>query len=203
MAFSLTNLGKVAYVLGDYQEAHDRFQEGLRIRQTMRDTRGIGMCLNQLGDTAAALGDYAEAEQYYHASRQLFEQIGNQWGVAASLTRLGYHALALDDLLAARRFFHTALQIAHEIRAMPCMLEALMGFAVLLTETDPSQAMNLAFLVEQHPAATKESKDRAAEVRSRQAAHQPFPNEQERQIGQDSDHILDKVVTTLLHQAMI
>ncbi len=203
MAFSLTNLGKVAYVLRDYQEARDRFQEGLRIRQTMRDTRGIGMCLNQLGDTAAALGDYAEAEQYYHASRQLFEQIGNQWGVAASLTRLGYHALALDDLLAARHFFHTALQIAHETRAMPCMLEALMGFAVLLTETDPSQAMNLAFLVEQHPAATKESKDRAAEVRSRQAAHQPFPNEQERQIGQDSDHILDKVVTTLLHQAMI
>lgn len=200
MAFSLTNLGKVAYVLGDYQEARTRFQEGLRIRQAMRDTRGIGLCLNQLGDTAAALGDYAEAEQRYHASQQLFQQIGNQWGVAASLTRLGYHALALNDPPAARRFFHTALQIAHETRAVPCMLEALMGFAALLTETDPSQAVNLAFLVEQHPAATKESKDRAAEVRSRRAVHQSFPNEQKLQIGQDSDHILDKVVATLLHQ---
>jgi tetratricopeptide (TPR) repeat protein len=162
MAFSLINLGNVAYALGEYAEAQQRFQEAMAIREALEDSRGTALCLNSLGDTAAAMANHAEATRCYQSALALFQAIGNQSGAAASLNRLGYHALALGDAAGARGYFHTALRTAWDIQSTPQALDAIIGTA--LADTTSGQALDLAALVWSHPAATRESRDRAASL---------------------------------------
>lgn len=162
MAFSLTNLGRVSHALGDYQEAQARFRESLTIREAMRDARGTAVCLNDLGDTAFAQADYAEAQRQYRASLHISQGIGNRWGISSALARLGDVALTAGDAPTARACFYQALQVAHESQAVPRMLDAMMGIATLITAENTLLACQLALLVQNHPAASRHSKDRAA-----------------------------------------
>ncbi len=176
MTFSLTNLGRVAFALRDYREAQARYQESLVIREAMADARGTAVCLNDLGDTADALADDVTAQNYYQASLKISQEIGNPWGISASLTRLGHLALARGERETAQHHFYQALRVAHESYAIPRLLDALVGIASLMTDREMSQAYRLAAFVQAHPAASKESQDRAVLLlkMTQTAVSQPF-----------------------------
>lgn len=159
--FTLISLGRVALAERAFAEARHWFSEGLAIREALGDGRGIGLCLRYLGDIAAALEDHGEAQRLYQESLARFKAIGDQAGAAASLIKLGDNALALHQRPAAHSSFFEALRAAWAIRATPEILEALAGIATVRAEDNPSQAYALATLVAQHPAVTRESKDRA------------------------------------------
>jgi len=165
--FNLIMLGRVAYALGEYVEARHQFQESLIIRHAIADTRGIALCLNYLGETAAAQGNYAEARGLYRESLALFREIGNLAGAALGLTRLGDTALALQEPDAARQYFREALSSARQAQALPHMLAALAGIAMVQIDTDPDLAETLVALGEQHPATTQETRDRVTTLRAR------------------------------------
>lgn len=179
MAFSLTNLGRVAFALRDYRGAQARYQESLVIREAMADARGTAVCLNDLGDTADALADGGTAQNYYQASLKISQEIGNPWGIAASLTRLGHLALARGEREIAHSHFYQALRVAHESYAIPRLLEALVGIASLMAIQEMGQAYRLCAFVQMHPAASKDSQDRAALLLKMMptAVYESFPPE--------------------------
>jgi len=166
--FNLINLGRVAYALGEYAEARRQFLESLTIRHAMADTRGIALCLNHLGETAAAADNHVEARRLYQESLALFREIGHLAGAAMALTRLGDTTLALGDAGEAARHFRQALATAQQAQALPQALAALVGIATVRIESDPGLAATLARLVEHHPAATQETRERAAHLRNRE-----------------------------------
>lgn len=193
--FNLIILGRVAYALGEYDEARRQFHESLMNRHALRDTRGTALCLNHLGETAEAQGDPAEARRLYEESLALFNEIGNRAGAAMVLNHLGHHALARQDVAAAQRSFHAALQTAWQTQALPHALAALVGMAIIRARDAPEQALELAILVEQHPAATQESKDRAAALR-RQIMPGASPAATQRQDA--ASRSLDEVVARIV-----
>jgi predicted ATPase len=170
LVFTLVSLGRVDLALGAYEEARRSFQEGLAIRAAFGDTRGTALCLNYLGDTAHALADFGEARRCYQESLALFKEIGNRAATATSLTKLGYNALALQEIGTASAYFYDALRTAWGAQSIPRALEAIAGVAETLTTDSPDQARELACLVQRHPAATQESRDRAATILARFAS---------------------------------
>jgi predicted ATPase len=161
MVFPLISLGRVAQAQGDYRSAQRYFQEGLAIRQGFGDTRGVALCLQYLGDTAHAQADIPEAGWFYHEALALFRTIGNRGGEVAVLAKLGYNALSIHDT-AAWAYFRQALAVAWDTQITPRILEALVGAATALAAANPARACALGSLVERHPAATQESRERAA-----------------------------------------
>jgi DNA-binding SARP family transcriptional activator/predicted ATPase len=164
IGFSLTNLGRVSYALGNFPEAWNRFLESLTIREELGDARGQALCLRYLGNTALAQGEYRTAQEKYEASLAIFREIGNQIGIAATLNHLGYLSLALAEQARAQRYFLEALFIAHQVTAVPRMMEALIGLAPLYIDDMPQRALDIALLVEQHSASTGESRERAGDL---------------------------------------
>lgn len=160
MVFALISLGRVAQALGNDEEARRAFQEGLAIRELVGDARGVALCLDHLGDTEEALANYDAARRHYQDSLARFREIGNQAGVATALTKLGYNALAQHQPEAASSSFRDALRIAWAVQAQPRALDALAGLAIVLAASEPARAEELSALVQRHPAATRESRDR-------------------------------------------
>ncbi len=197
--FNLINLGRVAYALGEYAEARHQFLESLTIRHALADTRGIALCLNHLGETAAADGNHVEARRLYRESLALFREIGHLAGAAMALSRLGDTLLALGDTKEAAQHFQQALATAQQAQALPQALAALAGIATVHIESDPGLADTLARLVEQHPAATQETRERAAQLRrqeqtpSAEAAPQPAETAE---LPEDLDELIAVLIRT-------
>lgn len=61
VAFGLFHEGRIARLKGDYQEAHSRHAEALRLFQQLRDRRGTGYSLAGFAVLAAAQGQMERA----------------------------------------------------------------------------------------------------------------------------------------------
>jgi len=199
MVFALISLGRVDQALGEYEAARRSFQEGLAIREMLGDARGIALCLDHLGDTEEALANYGAARRCYQESLARFQEIGHQVGAATSLTKLGYNALAIQEPKAARAYFLDALRIAWTSQAIPRALDALAGMAAVWLSDRPTRAASLATLVQSHPAATQESRGRAATILEQlrsPTAHDLYTRPQRWHDGQS----IEMIVTTLMNE---
>ena len=102
---TLNLLGHAAFQLGQYDQARERFDGALTIRQALGDRYRVAETLAGLGMIAFVLGQ-PDAERLLLECLTIREQIGDTIGVAKSLTNLGnvyerqgrYHeALALYE----------------------------------------------------------------------------------------------------------
>jgi DNA-binding CsgD family transcriptional regulator len=132
MAFSLTNLGKVAYALGEYAEARWFFEQSLQTRVDLCDTRGVAISYNRLGDAAMALGNQVEAGRRYAQSLALLREIGNQWGMSESLINLGQLAATQSRAAAATRLLQEALRLALDTQSAPQVVTIMAAFAPIV-----------------------------------------------------------------------
>lgn len=167
ITFSLNLLGQVAHTSGEYLEAKRFFQESLVISQAIGDDRGVALCLNYLGDVVQMLAEYQGAKQLFQESLTIFKEIGNQWGVISTQIKLGYVAEMLEENAVAKGYFKDALALALEIQAVPLLLDALAGLALLMiTEGNSDQefVLELLALILNHPASSQDTRDRAARL---------------------------------------
>jgi predicted ATPase/DNA-binding SARP family transcriptional activator len=165
MTFSLNNLGQVAYALGEYPDAKVFFEESLAICEEIGDRRGIALCLNYLGDVVQMMGEYQGAKQLYQESLAIFREIGAQWGSISAQTKLGNVAGELGEVEAARAAFRQALRLALSLKAVPAVLDILVGLAALLIKAGEwSQALKLLRVGLSHPASSRDNQDRAARL---------------------------------------
>ena len=95
IAYSLSNLGTLAYSQGDYSAARSLFLEGLALGRELGNKRAIAISLNNLGNLTYMQEDYLAAHSLYLESLQIRRELGDNWGIAASLAGLG--AVAVES----------------------------------------------------------------------------------------------------------
>lgn len=165
VAFSLDHLGQIAFAQGAYEEARDFFRQSVAMRREIKDQRGVGLSLNALGNTELVLGEHAEARRLYAGALSIFQEIGHPLGVVQSLSNLGRVAWLLGEEDHARDLLREALGVARGSAVVPGALEALLGMAEVLAQSDrEEQALVLASFVVAHAASSQRAKARAAEL---------------------------------------
>lgn len=163
IAMGLNFISPTAIHLGRLAEAQAFLEESLRLLTPVGDRWGMGTAYRLLGVVALRQGRIAEAQTLIRQSLDLFSGFITGWDLARSLIYLGEATAADGDSADARRIFLEALELAHEIRAIPLLLEIMTEMAQLYRHAaDPVTAIGIVHVVLNHPAATHEVRERAA-----------------------------------------
>jgi len=157
----LNNLGNIATVARNYARAKTLFEECLAIYRKQGNERGAATVQNNLGTTYKEMGEYTSALLAYLESMSYFKQTGNEYGVAVLLDNLGYTADAMGKPDSSRSYFEEALPKAWSVKALPLVLDVLLGLAKLELASDPERAVQWAAMIRSHPAAYQEIKQKA------------------------------------------
>jgi len=115
IAFSVRNLGFVAYQLGEYVEARRHLEESLAICREINDSDGRAISVNTLGLVAYNLGEFKEARELHRQSLTIGREMGDRQGMAKYLLNLGNVAQRLGDYEEARQLYEESLSICREI----------------------------------------------------------------------------------------
>lgn len=113
-ALTLLTLGQLAVADGDYQGAHERYLESLKLYRNLGARVMIAVMLDSTGFTELHLGNLDSAEQRFIESHALYQQVGHQVGVAMSLINLGDVSLARGDRSQATERYETALKMVQD-----------------------------------------------------------------------------------------
>ncbi|MCP4286076.1 MAG: tetratricopeptide repeat protein, partial [Gammaproteobacteria bacterium] len=159
----------------------------------------IGLILNNLGWLADHQGDYAAARDFQQQSLAILQALGDQWNSANILINLGFVHLHLRSEQ-AHSSLHKALVIAQAIRAIPLILEAVVGFAWLyMHAARPTRAGELAGLAQHHPTHNINVQIRLDELLPQLAEALP-PAELQAALAHGKTLDLDTVVAELLEE---
>lgn len=173
-AMCLGYLSPLVAALGEYTKAKQLLGESLSLSREMGDRWSIALCLNYLGAMTyrGGPGEWPEAKRLHDESLTLYRELGDNWGIAVSQNYLGYVTYTLADYQAANEHFLAALQTATEAQLTPAALDALVGLATLQSQqpageieldlvNQKERVIELLALVLNHPASSRDSKDRA------------------------------------------
>ena len=108
-------LGIIAQVRGDYEEAAGQYQRALDINERLGDQAGMAAGYHQLGMLAQVRGDYEEAARQYQRALDINERLGNQAGLATSYHNLGAIAQVREDYDEAARQYQRSLDIEERL----------------------------------------------------------------------------------------
>ncbi len=165
IAWALDALGDLAGSQGDYARARDLLTESSTLFSAMGDQVSAAWSLCSLGRVLGLMGDHAAARQLLSESLIIFESLDDRHGAAAAHANLAEGAYAGRDLTAARQHWLASLRLAREVGVVPHVMDALVGLAIVLSETGaPEQAHELATLAIAHPATWRETVDAAQAV---------------------------------------
>jgi tetratricopeptide (TPR) repeat protein len=121
-------------------------------------------------------GDLPAARQLLEDNLTLFRSFGDPHGLAITLANLGELALTSGDIDTARNAYRDALEQAHQVYAIPLVLDALAGLAMVFSRAgEHEQALELATIVRNHPISWRDSLVWAEEVRN--SAYAALPDE--------------------------
>jgi predicted ATPase/DNA-binding XRE family transcriptional regulator len=167
LSLVIGQLGRAAQASGKTSEVLELLQESLMLTSETGDRLGLGITLEQLAVVAQASGDEKEARRLLKESIKHFRDIGDTWFMAHALNLDGYFALAMGDETQAQESFKQAGKIAHENEAPPNILDALAGLGTLYAHQGIREmALRITLYILQHPAGTKETKDKVEKLRS-------------------------------------
>lgn len=165
VAWALDALGDLAGATGDYQRAKELLNESSTIFSALGDQVSAAWSLSSLGRVLGLVGERAAARQLLAESLEIFEQLGDLHGAATAGADLGEIAFLDRDLAGARAHWTVALRQAREVGAVPLVLDALVGIALVLAECgEPERAHELAALALGHEAAWKETRASARTI---------------------------------------
>jgi tetratricopeptide (TPR) repeat protein len=108
-------LGILAEVRGDYDEAVRQYQRSLDISERLGDQAGQTGGYHQLGMLAHERGDYDEAARQYQRSLDISERLGDQAGLARSYGQLGRLAHERGDYDEAARQYRRSQDISERL----------------------------------------------------------------------------------------
>lgn len=172
LAVLLDEWGKVARAKGDYAQARQHFQASYTIKRAFNEPEGMAVALNHLGQLAILQHTPDEAETLYQQAYALYTDIGDRVGLATALRGLAQVACARQDDAAARHDFAQALTIATETAFLPLLFAILIDLGDQLVRHDrPILGVRALACVRQHPAADRETKNRAASSLARWRSH--------------------------------
>jgi len=157
MAYTLNNVGKIAWLLGDDESAERHFRASYAVREEFHDREGMALALRHLGDIAVRRHDVQEAAVLYARSVELYRETGDQGGRAAALAGMGRAAALQGNFDDACARFHQALQIVADIQLLPLTLAILAGIGeMFVLAGQPERAAVLLTEVREHAATDSE-----------------------------------------------
>jgi tetratricopeptide (TPR) repeat protein len=115
IASSLDDLGKLAWLRGDYPRALELLREALQARKRLGDRRSIALSLHNLGLVLQDSGSFKEALDAFEQALRIRREIGDQLGVALTLNNLGTIAQDQRDDARAMKLYEEAFAIAREV----------------------------------------------------------------------------------------
>jgi tetratricopeptide (TPR) repeat protein len=126
----MVNLGRVAGVHGDFEEARRLILRSIAVNEETRNRWGMSFCFAHLGRIYHAMNYYEEARAQYRAALAICEEINNRWVMSFTLIQVGRTEYRLNNFSVARLSFRRALTLASEIKAVPLMLDAMINLAI-------------------------------------------------------------------------
>ncbi|MFF4017901.1 TIR domain-containing protein, partial [Streptomyces sp. NPDC001843] len=108
-------LGIIAQLRGDYQQAEERYRACLTMAEELGDRSGIASSYHQLGMIAQERGDYQQAEERYRACLTIKEELGDRSGIASSYHQLGIIAQLRGDYQQAEERYRASLTTKEEL----------------------------------------------------------------------------------------
>lgn len=176
IATALVNLGFIALGRRQYAEVKPLEEEAVEIFREIGYPMGVAVALNNWGVACQMLGEYAEARAILQECLTLCRELGHRHIAAHALGSLGGVAGALGEYQAAWESTRKGLQMAREIGSISATLFGLVSAATLFArQGEKEQAVEVSTLIFHHPAANRETKDRAAQLLAELAEHLPLP----------------------------
>jgi predicted ATPase/DNA-binding SARP family transcriptional activator/Tfp pilus assembly protein PilF len=162
IALTLCDLGEVARLRGEFSQAHEYYRRSLALGEEIGLRAVQAEALRGFGNLRVKQEQYAEARAFFQRSLEI-SQVSGLWAHSPSvLTGLGWAALGLGSCADARQYFLEALERESDTRRRPILLDALAGLACCLAGGgEEAEALGLARLILEHPAATHETRERA------------------------------------------
>ena len=130
----LRELGIIALMIGDYDEAQEKFQTSLEIWQELGDVNVISSLIN-LGYVDCQLGQYGEARRLLEEAQILCQQGGYEEAGAFSIYYLGLVMLGEAKLVEAALYFEKALTSYRDLEHRWGMALSMQGLALVALET--------------------------------------------------------------------
>lgn len=163
-------LGYALQLQGRLAEAEHSYTESLQLAEELQLNAHRAQVLWARGSLAEQQAEYATAKALFTDSLAN----GNVVRANKMLPTLGWALLGLDEWEAAKVYFVQVCSEAQSRYAVPICLDAQVGLAYLRgirakqtiqpNGTELSEAINMLQFVEQHPAATQETRQRIADV---------------------------------------
>lgn len=112
----LNVLGLVYHILKrDSQNARQRFDKALQLRQSSGDRRGEAETLNNIARIYESSGQRQKAIEYYTRSLQPWQEVGDQYGQAWTLFNIGRVHYLSQDAQEALDYQNRALKMWHDL----------------------------------------------------------------------------------------
>jgi predicted ATPase/DNA-binding CsgD family transcriptional regulator len=130
--------------LGEFDPAHDRFDQALTIWITVNDSVGTARTRQHLGTVAEYRGDEDAAISHYRAALEMHRVISDRRGIGVMLENLADAAFRGNDLDEAARLAEEALDNSRLAGHRPTLVQALVGAAQVATSrNEPDRAAAL------------------------------------------------------------
>jgi tetratricopeptide (TPR) repeat protein len=114
-AVYIYQLGVLAQMRGDYDEAARQYQRALDINERLGNQAGVASAYGQLGMLAQRRGDYDEAARQHRRALDTFERLDDQANISTAYNELGNLAYLRGDHDEAARQYQRALDIRERI----------------------------------------------------------------------------------------
>ncbi len=145
MSCTLIPLGGVALARGDYEQAEQAMQEGLRLARNLDFSDKARDALSILGEVALVHGDCEQAERYLQEALGLARQFGNPDFVTRVLTSLGALARVREDYAQAEHYLQEGLQLVRSMHLRPLLCRTLYQWGVLSLRRGQLEVADAAF----------------------------------------------------------
>jgi tetratricopeptide (TPR) repeat protein len=114
-AYGLNNLGYIANMKGDNDQAIQYYGQALKIQEKIGDRHGMAGVLYNMGDLRALQGDIHGALENLHLSLKLHQEVKDERGTAYVLNDLGWHYHVQGDEQNAMRYLEQALELRKKL----------------------------------------------------------------------------------------
>ena len=88
-AKALNTIGASYQLKGNYAKAIDFYQQSLKIRERLKDTKGISASVANIGSIYINIGEFEKALTYQLRSLKIFELMNNKQGMASAYNNIG------------------------------------------------------------------------------------------------------------------
>ncbi|NWG08015.1 MAG: tetratricopeptide repeat protein [Chloroflexi bacterium] len=164
ISLGLNFLVDTQIALKRYDEAKEAMRESIALCEQTQNRWGMGTAYRYLGLASMASGEYEKAQECFQKSLEIFGEYFEGWDIAITLAYLGDATLRAGNEAKAKTLYLDSLRHARRINSAPLMLMTLAGLAQLQSRISPDLAAGWLTLILNHPAATRATRDRAAQL---------------------------------------